>query len=259
MARTYVVTGSASGIGRATVDLLTAAGSRVVGVDRHDADVVADLSTADGRAALVEGVRAATSGAFDGLVACAGLAVGEPVTVGVNYFGTVATLTGLRPMLAAGTDPRAVVVSSMASFQPTDPTLVEACLADDETHALDIAAKLAGDQATSALIYASTKAALNRFVRRVAATPDWAGAGIPLNAVGPGVILTPMTQAWTTTAEGRAFLEEVVPMPLTGFARPEQVAVLLAYLASPENSLVTGQIVFADGGSDVVLRGENAW
>jgi NAD(P)-dependent dehydrogenase (short-subunit alcohol dehydrogenase family) len=142
----------------------------------------------------------------------------------------------------------------------TDAGLVEACLAGDEPHALDVAGKLAAAGAESAnLIYASTKAALNRWLRRSATTADWAGAHIPLNAVGPGVILTPMTEGWTATPQGRAYLDAQVPMPLTGFGRPEQVAVLLAYLASPQNALVTGQIVFADGGSDVVLRGESAW
>jgi len=259
MARTYVVTGSASGIGRATVDLLLGRGARVVGVDRHDADVVADLSTPAGRTALVGAVHDRTGGTLDAVIACAGLALPEPVTVSVNYFGTVATLVGLRPMLAAGVDPRAVLVSSMASFMPTDAILVDACLDGDEPHALDVASKLATSEESSGLVYSSTKAALNRWLRRTAATPDWAGAGIPLNAVGPGVVLTPMTQGWTSTPEGRAYLDEAVPMPLTGYARPEQVAVLLAYLASPENSLVTGQVVFADGGSDVVLRGEHAW
>ena len=53
MSRTYVVTGSASGIGRATTDLLTERGHRVIGVDVRDADVVADLSTAEGRSVLL--------------------------------------------------------------------------------------------------------------------------------------------------------------------------------------------------------------
>ena len=259
MARTYVVTGAASGIGRATCHLLTALDHHVVGVDRHDAEVVGDLSTPAGRAAVVEGVRAATGGVVDAVVASAGLALPEPATVAVNYFGTVEVLTALRPMLAVGTHPRAVVVSSMASFQDHDEALVQACLAGDEPHALDLAAKLAAVPADAGRIYASTKNALNRWLRRVAASPEWAGAHIPLNAVGPGVVLTPMTEGWTATAEGRAFLESVVPMPLTGFLAPEQVAAVLVFLASQENAAMTGQVVFVDGGSDVVLRGESAW
>jgi NAD(P)-dependent dehydrogenase (short-subunit alcohol dehydrogenase family) len=56
MARICVVTGSASGIGAATVSLLRPQGCRVIGSDLHDADVVADLATTDGRAAFIRGV-----------------------------------------------------------------------------------------------------------------------------------------------------------------------------------------------------------
>src|SRR5262245_16572685 len=73
MARTYVVTGSASGIGRATCELLESEGHRVVDVDLHDAAVTADLATPAGRAAMVEAVTAATGGAVDAVVANAGV------------------------------------------------------------------------------------------------------------------------------------------------------------------------------------------
>jgi len=56
MGRIYVVTGSASGIGAATARLLRRQGFGVIGSDLHDADVVADLTTTDGRAALIRGV-----------------------------------------------------------------------------------------------------------------------------------------------------------------------------------------------------------
>lgn len=60
--RTVVVTGSASGIGKALGELLRSRGDRVIGVDLHDADVVADLSTDDGRASVVEQVRDLSGG-----------------------------------------------------------------------------------------------------------------------------------------------------------------------------------------------------
>ncbi|HXQ58693.1 MAG TPA: hypothetical protein VN799_01300, partial [Acidimicrobiales bacterium] len=52
--RTIAVSGSASGIGSAVRQRLEKSGLRVIGVDRHDADVIADLSTAEGRALAVE-------------------------------------------------------------------------------------------------------------------------------------------------------------------------------------------------------------
>jgi NAD(P)-dependent dehydrogenase (short-subunit alcohol dehydrogenase family) len=66
MSRVSVVTGAASGIGRATKELLESRGQRVIGVDVHDADVKADLSTADGRESLVYGVREHLDGPLDG-------------------------------------------------------------------------------------------------------------------------------------------------------------------------------------------------
>lgn len=256
--RTVVVSGSASGIGRATCERLERDGCRVIGVDLHDADVVADLGTAAGRTALVEGVGALVP-AIDAIVACAGIEIMDPLTVAVNYFGAVATLEGLHPWLAAGRDPRAALVASQASLQSfVDPALVEACLAGDEPAALAAAARaLDGEQPRA--VYASSKRALCLWVRREAPLPSWAGAGIPLNAVAPGIIETPMTRPYLDDPELRAGIHQRVPMPLHGPGRPEHVASLLAWLVSPENVLVTGQVVFVDGGADAVMRGTSTW
>jgi len=48
-------------------------------------------------------------------------------------------------------------------------------------------------------------------------------------------------------------------MPFGGHAQPEQVAPILAFLASPENTLITGQMLFTDGGAEAVLRGDDIW
>lgn len=90
-------------------------------------------------------------------------------------------------------------------------------------------------------------------------TQPWAGASIPLNAVAPGVVLTPMTAEMTGTAEARNQLAQMVPMPLNGFIEPIAVARLLAWLTSEENTHLCGQIVYIDGGSDVVIRGDSTW
>lgn len=260
MVRTYVITGSASGIGKATAELLTERGQRVIGVDVHDADVIADLSTPEGRTALVEQVRERSGGAIDAIIANAGLATATPATVAVNYFGALATLEGLRPLLAGSDAPRAVVTVSMASLFPPDDPLLAQLAAGDEAAALARAAELAaGSPEQANQIYGTTKRALSLWVRRNAPTQAWAGAGIPLNAVAPGVVTTPMTADYTATAEARSALLEMVPMPLNGIFEPRDAAYLLAWLTSEENAHLCGQVVFIDGGSDAVLRGDSTW
>ncbi|MFD5767379.1 SDR family oxidoreductase [Streptomyces sp. NPDC127049] len=258
MPRTYLVTGAASGIGAATTALLRERGHTVLAADLEDGDLRADLSTAEGRAALVAGARELTGGRLDAVVSCAGVAHFDPLTIRVNHFGAVATLDGLRPLLAAGRDPRALVVGSIDSVHPTDPALMAAADAGDETAAV-AAARAAVDRGEGHLVYSSSKAAVSRWVRRAAPGDAWAGAGIPLNAVAPGVVLTPLTRPLLDAPATRALVERAVPMPLRGHSRPEQLAPLIAWLTSPENTLVTGQVVFADGGADAVLRGDRTW
>jgi NAD(P)-dependent dehydrogenase (short-subunit alcohol dehydrogenase family) len=251
--RTYVVTGSASGIGAATAARLRAHGYRVIGVDQRDADVVADLATVNGRAALVDGVHAATGGRIDAVIACAGISSGDPITVRVNFFGVVATLEGLRPLLAESEQPRAATISSVALLQVLDGEIVDACLAGDEERAVSAAA------GKDVLVYPSTKRALARWVRRAAPTDEWAGAGITLNAVAPGVVLTPMTDSLLGDPVWRTIVDDAVPMPLGGYAEPEEIAAVLDWLTSVDNTKVTGQVLFVDGGADVVLRPDDVW
>ena len=256
MSRTTVVTGAASGIGAATVAALAARGDRVVGVDVRNAEVVADLSTAAGRDALVEQVPGLTNGRVDGVIANAGV-LGDDAgaIVRVNYFGAVATLTGLRPLLADSAAPRAAVTTSTALLSNFDDDLVALCLAGAEDDA--VAAADRGVHPVRA--YASTKRALARWLRLASVSPEWAGAGIALNAVAPGVVRTPMTEELLADAATADLLLTMVPMPLGGVASPAAIAALLAFLTSEDLAAVTGQVVFADGGGECTQRGDDVW
>jgi NAD(P)-dependent dehydrogenase (short-subunit alcohol dehydrogenase family) len=260
MARTYVITGTASGIAAATARMLKEAGNKVIGVDIHDADVVADLSTKQGRIDAAKKAIELSEGSLCAVIACAGLAHPIAKTVSVNYFGMSEFLEALAPTLAKAKAPRAVCISSMASLMPNDKALVDAMVADDEAKALARAQELVDTGGgMEQLIYGSTKRAISRWVRRQCIKPQWAAAGIPLNAVGPGIVRTPMVADMIATKEARDALDQMVPMPLNYYLEPENVAHLLIWLASVENTHTTGQTIYIDGGSDAALRGENIW
>ncbi|WP_295826047.1 SDR family oxidoreductase [uncultured Microbacterium sp.] len=252
--RSYVVTGAGSGIGAATAALLRSRGHRVIGIDLRGSDIDADLSTGEGRRSVADAVRGAVGDTVDAVIAVAGVALPTSLTVRVNYFGAIATLEELLPLLRNSPAPRAVVVASFSALQQNDAELVDLLRAGDEDAAVARADELVGENQGD-LIYPSTKRAIAEWVRERAVTPEWAASGIPLNAVGPGIILTPMTEPLLATAEGRDALMQVVPMPLAGPARPEAIAEVLAWLSDAPNAHITGQVVFIDGGADAVIRG----
>ena len=250
---TIAITGSASGIGKATRERLESDGHRVIGIDLRDAEVLADLSTPDGRAAMVEGVTRESGGVLDGLLAGAGISGryndSAPV-VRLNYFGAVATLAGLRPLLAASGSASAVAISSnAATTQPggADPAVVAQCLAGDEAGAT---AAMTG---VPAMGYAVAKLALARWVRRMAVTDEWVGAGIRLNAIAPGIVITPMTRDGIE----ELFARTDWPRPTKEPGRPEEVAGLVRYLLSAEARYFCGSFIVMDGGTDAALRADD--
>jgi NAD(P)-dependent dehydrogenase (short-subunit alcohol dehydrogenase family) len=252
--RTYVVTGSASGIGAATAALIDSRGGTVIGCDLANAEIEADLSTSDGRARLV--AQAARRGSIDAVLAIAGGS--QRGIIETNYFGAVATLEGLRPLLANSPAPRAVAISSTASLSPGDERIIEACLDGDEARAVLLASEVPADAAPGAYGYA--KRALNRWVRKVAPTPEWAGAGIALNVVASGVVDTPAASWIFSNPEVRAFVEQSSPQPFGGFpGQPDWIAEVVLWLASERNRFVTGQVIFADGGTEATAIGDRHW
>ena len=251
---TYAVSGSASGIGAACADRLRRQGHRVLGIDLHDAEIVADLGTPEGRHEAVASVGGLADGSLHGLVTCAGRA-GLPSRPGsrvaaVNYFGTVALLEGLRPLLAAAPEPAAVAISSNSTtIQPGVPgALVETLLAGDEAGARRLA-----DAATSLSTYPATKVAVAHWVRTRAPTTDWAGAGIRLNAVAPGMIETPLIEEGRADPEVAPLLG-MLPLPLGRAGQPEEIAALVDLLLGPDGRFFCGSVLFCDGGTDALLR-----
>jgi NAD(P)-dependent dehydrogenase (short-subunit alcohol dehydrogenase family) len=255
---TYVVTGAGSGIGAATASLLREQGHRVVAVDRTPCDVTADLATPEGRGEVVRRVGELAPEGITGYVPCAGVAgltgVDPRLVVSVNYFGAVDVLTGLRPLLLRaaeqGEHPAVVLVSSNSvTCQPGWASDVAgACLEHDEEKARGLAA---GQQAVN--VYPATKAALAWFARREGIGQEWAGAGIRVNAVAPGLIATAMTEQLRKDPELGVFAD-AYPSAVGRPGRPEEVASTIGFLLSEQAGLVVGTVVFVDGGTDAIMH-----
>lgn len=248
---TIAITGSASGIGAATREWLAREGHRVIGIDVRDAEVRADLGEESGRRAAISATRELCGGRLDGLVACAGVGPQfEPKAriASINYFGARRILEGTRDLLAAARGSAVAVSSNSATLPGMETPLVEMCLGGDEEAARRLAADLPGQ-----LIYAGSKLALARWVRRNAPRPEWAGEGIRLNAVAPGAVSTPLLQAGL---EDPVFGPAIrnFPIPTGGFGKPEQIAAAIAFLLGPVAAFCCGSVLFVDGGTDALLR-----
>lgn len=259
---TYAVTGSASGMGFATAERLRAAGHTVIGVDLKDADVVADLSTPEGRAAAARDVLSAAGDRLDGAVMAAGLGPGRTpgrpaLLAQVNFLGVTELLERWRPALAASGDAKVVVISSNSTTTvPAVPKrVVKALLAGDVDTALR-RTRLFGP-ANASIMYAASKIAVSRWVRRHAVQPEWAGSGIRVNALAPGAILTPLLEEQLADAQ-QARAVRRFPVPVGGFGDPEQMADWVLFMLSDAADFLCGSIIFVDGGTDAHFR-TNEW
>jgi NAD(P)-dependent dehydrogenase (short-subunit alcohol dehydrogenase family) len=255
----YAVTGSASGMGQAVVERLRGAGHTVIRVDLRDADVVADLSTAAGRRAAAEKVLTACGGRLDGAVLAAGLGPtkgAERMITEVNYFGVVDLLQAWRPALAAAERAKVVVFSSNSTT--TTPAVpgraVRALLAGDGDKALRAYRLFGPGGATMA--YAASKIAISRWVRRNAVTAQWAGAGIRLNALAPGAIMTPLLERQLANPAEAKIIRQF-PVPIGGFGDAGQLADWVLFMLSDAADFLCGSVLFVDGGSDAFYRSDD--
>jgi NAD(P)-dependent dehydrogenase (short-subunit alcohol dehydrogenase family) len=245
--RTYIVTGAASGIGRATAVRLLGEGARVMGADIADPPPLAGTETPAGMWAFTRTdvtdeesverlVRAAVEfgGDIAGLVNAAGIAGGGPVhllpaeawhrVIAVNLTGTYLT---------------AKHVLAQMLTQP---------IADGRRGSLVTLASIEGLEGTAGgSAYSASKGGVVLLTKNMAI--DYAGRGIRVNAICPGFIATPMTDGIFGMPGMDAALADIISEHKLGrMGRPEEIAATAAFLLSDDASFITGHALAVDGG-----------
>ena len=248
---TYVVTGAASGIGRAIKSGLEAEGHRVIGVDIQQSDLRVDMADPDQVESLITDIARHAPDGLDGLIPCAGVGAENPnraLIPRVNFFATVTLVEGLIPALEKRGGAVLLICSNSATLMPYEAGYVQALLNDDRETALGFADSLAGFQ-----LYGGAKFALGQWMRRRSA--DAARAGVRMNALAPGFTHTAMTAAGLKDEQiGPSMRELVKSIPIGHGARPEDQANAALFLLSDKASNIAGAVLFVDGGHDAMFR-----
>ena len=223
-------------------------------VDIKDADIVADLSTADGRNAAIEGIRAAAPDGLDGFIPCAGLGpqVSPPSLVSrVNFFGTTVLTEGVLDLLEKRGG-GIVLISSNSAPMGYDKGFTDLLLAQDEAAAAAKADELGDGQ----VAYGGSKFAVTCWMRDKAA--GLASRGIRINAIAPGFTRTPLTDAGMQSKDfGNVMKDFVDSIPVGRPGEPEDMANAVSFLFSDKASFIVGSILFVDGGHDAMFRPNN--
>ena len=243
--RAVIVTGAASGIGRALAEALASRRTPVVlcDVDRVGADAVAGRLVADGVRTwsiaadvtepsdverMVERARR-EAGPLGGLVNCAGIYPNTPfLEMSVSEWDAVLAVNLRAPFLVTQAVARRMMADGGGSIVNVSST----------------ASRLARPGIAH---YGASKAALNQLTAVTAV--ELAPHGIRVNAVLPGVVGTDRVYANAASAAGRAEHEtKLARIPLARLAEPAEVVSVILFLLSPEAAYCTGALFTVDGG-----------
>jgi meso-butanediol dehydrogenase/(S,S)-butanediol dehydrogenase/diacetyl reductase len=234
--RVAVITGGGSGIGAATARLMAREGAKVVVVDLAEAPARAVADEIGGTAITADVADRASVEAF--------------VEAAVDRHGRIDILVnnagigcfGRTPDLAPDSWERVIAIDLNAVFyacRAAIPHMTGGKAAIVNTASIS---GTAGDYGFTA--YNAAKAGVINYTRSLAI--DHAREGIRVNALCPGLIATPLTAGAKAMPGLEAAWHDTIPMGRAG--TPEEMADVIAFLASDAASYVTGAIVVADGG-----------
>ncbi len=241
-----VVTGASRGIGRAVAVRLAALGCDVVvsGLTDERAEGTAEQVRLLGRKALVCLGDVSDPAHAKGLISVAEEELGR-VDILVNSAGVARMVPFLE--LSAETLTRFLEVHLCATVYCAQEAARAMIRRGEGGRIINLSSIAASMGMYGTAAYAAAKGGVSAVTRVMAV--ELAGYGITVNAVAPGPVATEQLRAVYDEAMCR---ERSRSIPLARLAEPEEVAAVVAFLASPESAYLTGQVITLDGGASAV-------